>query len=232
MTSLIVVRGAYRGTDPTYACTAHDTQERRYLMLEVEDGKVNKRTVVPASDRHGVEEAMRTFRGSVYVDRRDDAGLLPLTAPENAREADLASFRRAKSDDELAALRRLSQTTLERLDDAKVSSSHFRGTASKEGYKSGFEVMRKDGFTQYRGGLMDEKGRVSDLTRVVPHTPEWEARLERVEQGLQAVYRGLTPGAKVAELDKTFLAHLDQNKDIVYGSVVSSSRPTASRKSK
>ena len=108
----------------------------------------------------------------------------------------------------------------ERLDDAKVSSSAFRGAASKDGYKSGFDVTRKHGFTQYRGGLMDEKGRVSDLTKVVAHTPAWEARLARVEQGLQAVYRGLKPGAKVADLDKLFMTYLDPEEDAAYGSVV------------
>ena len=40
---------------------------------------------------------MRGYRG-VYVDRRDDAGLLPLEAPAHALDADLNALRRAKSD--------------------------------------------------------------------------------------------------------------------------------------
>ena len=218
--SLVVVRGSYRGTDPTYACTAHDTQQGRYLLLEVEGGKVSKRTVVPASDRRGVENAMQSYRGSVYVDKRTDAGLLPLTAPAHAREADLASMRRAKSDEELDALRGLSRDTIHLLNAPKVSASTFRGAAARTGNKSGFEVTRKHGFTQYRGGIMDGKGRVSDLTRVDAHTPEWEARLARVDRGLQAVYRAITPGAKVADLDRIFVENLDSEKDVVYGSVV------------
>lgn len=217
--SLIVVRGSHKGVDPTYACTAHDFRGGRYALLEVQDGRVAKRTLVPASDRRQVEEAMQQYRG-VYVDQRDDAGLLPLTAPAHAVAADLVSMRRAKSDEEMEALRGLSNETRARLDEGVTRTDAFRGAAQKNGHRSAFEVTQARGFTQYRGGLQDAKGRVSDLTRVEAKTPEWEARLERVERGLDAVFRGIGVGATVADLDRTFQQHLDPNKDVVYGSVV------------
>ena len=67
--SLVVVRGSYRGTDPTFACMAHDVQPKRYLMLEMEDGRVMDRHVV--ADRRAVEARMQdtSYRG-VYVDMR------------------------------------------------------------------------------------------------------------------------------------------------------------------
>ena len=45
---------------------------------------------------------MDTFRGTVYADTREDAGLLDLRVPEGAREVNLGELRRAKSDDEKA----------------------------------------------------------------------------------------------------------------------------------
>lgn len=221
--SLIVVRGAYRGTDPTYACTAHDTQKGRYALLEVQDGRVTKRTLVPASDRATVEEAMQQYRG-VTVDAREDAALVrKLNAPAHAVQADEAFFaglRRAKSDEELRALTELHAATRARLDDDYRSTSTFRGAAQKEGNKSAFEVTKARGFTQYRGGMQDAKGRVSDLTRVEAKTPEWEARLARVERGFRAVENKLCVGALAKDLDDAFMAELDQDKDYVYGSVV------------
>lgn len=221
--SLIVVRGAYRGTDPTYACTAHDVQKGRYALLEVQDGRVTKRTLVPASDRAVVEEAMQHYRG-VTVDARDDAALVSkLKAPAHAVQADEAFFaglRRAKSDEELQALTDLHAATRERLDAEAVTTSTFRGVAQKEGHKSAFEVTKARGFTQYRGGLQDAKGRVSDMTRVVARTPEWEERMERVERGFRAAEKQLCIGARIKDLDDAFMQELDRDKDYVYGSVV------------
>lgn len=217
--SLVVVRGSSRYADPTFRCATNgESQKSQYAMLTVEDGRVTQRTVTPS--RQAVEQAMQSFRGTVHVDARKDAGLMPLSAPPRAHAADLASLRRAKSDVELDALHALSERTHRGLRAANVTASSFRGAAEKDQLKSSFEVTKRAGFTQYRGGVQNAKGLCSDLTRVVPHTDEWKARLARVDRGLDAVFRGLKVGARVAELDRTFLAHLDPDKDRVYGSVV------------
>jgi len=202
--SLIVVRGAYRGIDPTYACAAHDATPGRYVLLHVRDNAVQSRKIVPASDRAYVESEMDRYR-AVYVDEREDAGLLPLAAPAHAQSADLERMRRAKSDEELEALRGLSALTRRRLDGGDVGSATFRGAAQRENLKSAFEVTKRRGFTQYRGGLQDALGRVTDLTRVEAKTPAWADRLARVHAGLDAVERG----------------HLDASAgDVFYGDVV------------
>lgn len=222
--SLVVVRGAYRGTDPTYACVAHNTNPSNYCLLDIENGRVVQRAVVPAANRRTVEEAMAksdTYRGGVYVDARADRGLLPLTTPAHAREADLASFRRAKSDEELEALESLHAAAVRLIDDSEKSGKGgFRGAAHTEGHKHAYHVTRKAGFTQYRGGLQDELGRCSEATRVVPKTEAWEARLARAERGFRAVESAIRPGAKVRDLNQAFLEHMDPEKDAVYGSVV------------
>lgn len=221
MSSLIVVRGSYRGTDPNYACTAHDAQPGRYAVIEVEDGRVAKRTIVPSSERAVVEEKMRTFRGTVYADGRKDSSLLPLTAPASAREADFATYRRAKSDDEMKAVDEMAKWSRRALDDGATSTSTFRGAAQNAGYaKSAFTVVKTPGFVQYRGGVQDTMGRCSDLTRVVPRTQEWEERLTRVHRGLDDVEKHLFRGASVAELDRRFMSHMQAGTDVVYGSVV------------
>lgn len=217
---LVVVRGARHSVDPTYACMAHDTYRGRYLMLEIENGRVSKRTT--ADDRRVVEERMRSgeYRG-VYTDRRADSHLMPLTHPEQSLEADLASFRRAKSDEELEALASLSTATMRNLRaDDNTTSKSFRGAAQTEGFKSAFQVTRAKGFVQYRGGLQDTLGRCSDLTRVDARTPEWEARLARAYRGLDAVRERLQVGTSVKELNDVFLSHMDAEKDYVYGDVV------------
>jgi hypothetical protein len=218
--SLIVVRGAYRGIDPTYACAAHDAAPGRYVLLDVRDNAVQSRKIVPATDRAYVESEMDRYR-AVYVDERDDAGLLPLAAPAHAQRADLQRMRRAKSYEELEALRGLSALTRRRLDGVDVGSATFRGAAQRENLKSAFEVTKRRGFTQYRGGLQDALGRVTDLTRVEAKTPAWGDRLARVHAGLDAVERELHVGASVDTLNDVFRGHLDANAgDVFYGDVV------------
>ena len=109
--SLVVVRGSYRGADPTYACTAHDTQNKHSVMLKVDHGKVAERTLVPASERKTVEAAMRVWQRV----RRQAHGPRPAAADgPRAQEADLARMRRYKSDDELHTLRGLSRWSAHR----------------------------------------------------------------------------------------------------------------------
>ena len=131
--SLFVVRGGSRNGRSHHACTAHDTQPGRYLLLEVDGGKVNKRTLVPASDRAAVEATMSNYRGAVYVDKREDTGLLPLTAPQHARKADLAQMRRAKSDEEMDALRGISLQTRDMLSKENLSASTFEAPPNARG---------------------------------------------------------------------------------------------------
>ena len=215
--SLVVVRGAARSTDPTFACMAHDTKPGQYLLLEMDpEGSVVDRQILPASARADVERRMAdsAYRG-VHVDMRSDRSLLKLTPPPHAVEADLHKYRRAKSDEEMDALVALSDRTRDLLE----KDGNFRGAASKAGELSAFRVTHAKGFTQYRGGLQDSLGRCSDVTRVVPKNAEWEARLERAYRGLDAIEPHLNAGVKVKTLNQLFMAHM-KPEDVVYGDVV------------
>jgi hypothetical protein len=221
MSTLIVVRGAKSGVaDPTYGCIAHDMTSGQYALVEVKNGRVANRTLVPASERHTVEAKMQNYRGTVQVDDRTNSGLLPLSAPSHAQSADLIKMCRAKSDTEIAALRRLATLTRHQLQDDSISTSSFRGAAQKENHKSSFERTQYRGFTVYRGGMQDELGRCSDLTRVEPHTKEWEDRLNRAYRGFDAVRKLLQPGVAVSAINRAFLKEMDSQKDVVFGDVV------------
>lgn len=218
--SLIVVRGSYRGTDPAYACMGHDTKKNHYLMLEMEDGNVAKRTIVPSSDRKIVENAMNNgvYRG-VHVDKRADPALLSLRVPSHAMELDFSKYRRAKSDSELFALQTLSEKTHQLLR-KDVTNASFRGEATVTSNKYAHKVDKYRGFTQYRAGIQDSMGRCSDLTHVEPRTNEWKARMTRTYRGLDAVEAAIKEGVSVRDLNNEFMKHMDSDFDKVYGNVV------------
>ena len=161
--TLVVVRNSYRGSDPTYACMANNVSEiPSYLMLELDNGSVSKRSQVPLQQRKVVEDYMSNFRGSVMVDRRADTGLVPIPrAPETATEAALHHFRRAKSDEEINALQDLASTTYNKLrEGGSDMRDAFRGAEARN-MKSGFVVTKAKGFTQYRLSLIH----ISEPTR-------------------------------------------------------------------
>jgi len=152
--------------------------------------------------------------------------LLPLTVGTHCVDVDVNKYRRAKSDEEVDALVQLSQQTLQLLQLADSEKSFrgamkYRGNTLPSNVKTAF--TRKDfrGFVQYRAGLKDELGRVSDHTRIVPKTPEWADRLERAYRGLYDVASKIRPGATVAELNNVFMTRMKPT-DTVYGNVVHS----------
>lgn len=213
-----VIRGLRDGLDPTYACTAHDGKAGHYALLRFDDdGRLSSREIVPASERSRIEAFTNNgaFRGSVRVDMRADDRLLPLRWNAACERLDTALLRRAKSDVELDTLSDLADTTRNMLENGGDS---FRGVGG--GLKSAFVHRETPGFHEYRGGLKDGLGRMTDLTKVTPKTPEWEARLDRVNRGLDEVERMLRPGVTTAELDRAFSSHMDVSRDAVYGRVV------------
>lgn len=218
---LYVIRGARNNLDPTYACASHDKESGRYVALEVDttQGRVVNRRI--ESSRAAVEELASNYRG-VYMDTRDDSNLMEAPTVKNSIAADLDLIRRAKSDEELEDLRNLSAKTRAMLEEG-MSESKFRGVANSLGNRAYFKAHRGKGFTEYRGGMKDEHGRCSDLTRVVAHNAAWEERLARVNRGLDRVERAAQSGVSVKELDDTFRGCLDETKD---GMVSSCIHPT------
>ena len=212
--SLYVVRGAYNGLDPTFACASNTAERGKYVAIEVdsEAGGVTKRTL--QSDKNAVEDMMQQYR-AVYVDSRTDPHLLSKPHCEHAEAADLDLFRRAKSDDELDQLTELSRSTRELLNNDGIDANTFRGTAYKLGHRAYFSVYRGAGFTEYRGGMQDELGRVSDETKVVPTNEDWRDRMERVNNGLMHVERVAKVGMSTKELDDIFRGYLIPEKDFV-----------------
>lgn len=182
-------------------------------MLEIDEskGEVVRRTILP--DVRDVEDTLNNFRGTVYMDSRDDKSLLRMPNVPGAETADLDMLIRARSDEELDALNRLSKDTRRLLDNPSVNSSTFRGEAKNMGNLSYFKVHKGTGFVEYRGGMQDRMGRCSDLTRVEPTNDDWKFRGQRVEEGLQAVERAATAYTSLQDLEEVFKSYLDSDKD-------------------
>ena len=220
--ALVVVRGAYRGTDPTYACLTHDVREGHYGSFEILDGRVQNRTVYRASERAALERRMAEANAfdAVYVDGRDDARLLALTAPKHALPADLNLFRRAKSDGEMRVLRELGQLSRDSLD-ASSDGRTFRGATATgvTPYRAAHARVARDGFVEYRGGFQSPTGLFAELSRVEPTNDAFRGLLERTHRGLDAVQREMRVGASVDALTETFRAHLAP-EDRLYGRVL------------
>lgn len=220
--TLVVVRGSYRGANPAYVSAAHDTRKNHYVALELQGGRVLERTHYRAAERRALEERMGAYRGAVLADRRADASLLPLTPPETAGDADLGALRRAKSPEELDALAHVADLAFRGLHSTDGGAA-FRGVATAaeggDGMRAAHRVTKRPGFVEYRGGFQTAGGLYSELSRVEARTPAWQARLDRVHAGLDAVERELRVGARVADLDRAFRGHTAAD-DVVYGSVV------------
>ena len=217
-TSLFVVRGSFRGIDPNFACAAHSGRSGLYAAVEVADGSVVSRTLT--SDRAQVEEMIKDpkFAG-VYLDRRTTKGLLPAIEDRHCQTLDFASFRQAKSDEEMTSLESLYSQAY-RGATQSVDSQSFRGAvAQNDDTKAVFETHKHRGFVQYRGGLRDSKGRVAVVSHIAPNTPEWEARQKRVYRGLDAVLDQLSVGATQEMLETTFRGYLHAS-DHVHGPIV------------
>lgn len=218
--TLYVVRGAQNFVDPTYACASHDNKCGKYAMLEIdnEKGMVTKRMLVTTQGE--VEQQALNYRG-VIMDSRTDDFLLPKPNVEGSTVADLDDIRRAKSDTELQELRELSQKTREMLNTHDEEST-FRSVADELGNRSYFKAYKTEGFTEYRGGMKNEKGICSDLTRVVPNNEAWKERLQRTNQGLDLVTKSAEEGVSVEELNNIFRGCLDETKDMFVPSCVHS----------
>lgn len=222
--SVVIVRGSFRGLDPTYACVSHNGSPSNFGILHFTDGLLTKREIIPRSEQKRVEAytVKNTFRGAVYVDDRTSKDLLPLKTGPHCTRLDISTFRRSKSDEEIDALTKLYRSTRRLLADSNPNEKAFRG-ASRQGsedLKAAFVRTDRKGFVQFRGGLKDSQGRLSDLTRVEPKTKEWEARLDRVYKGLDAVMANATVGTPIKDLNDCLWKHLDPTKDVVYGDAV------------
>jgi hypothetical protein len=222
--SLVVVRGNFRGLDPTYACLSHDGNEGNYGLIHFNDGRLTKREVIPHSQRSTVEDftLRNNYRGSVYVDDRTCKNLLPLKTGKHCLPFDLGKFRRAKSDVEIDSLNALYGATRELLHNDDLTDRKFRGAATMycEETKAAFKRTECKGFVQYRGGLKDSLGRVADLTRVEPKTQQWVERLDRVYRGLSMVRQNVNVGASLKRLNNDFMGYMDPTMDVVYGNVI------------
>lgn len=219
--TLLAIRGARDSIDPNYACMAHDGTKNRYLLLGLRDGKVITRDIYDGARKEDVEHILSkaVFRGiDVRVDARTTPNLLRLKAPVGAGTMeDMSMFRRSKSNEEIQALGSLFERTFQRLHVNKDETAHtFRGSGSSSKLKGVFLKNEARGFTQYRAGFRDARGRVSDLTRVIPKNEQWKERLQRVYRGLHAVREGIRAGVTVDDLNKTFRGHLDPMVDRVH----------------
>lgn len=216
---LLIVRGHEQENDECFCSAAHQAFKGGVVALEVRDDHVEKRMIFRGTELHKLDKLMNSnsYKG-IYGDMRDDEGLVQINYPHGTEELDVYALTRAKNDQEIEALERLSRGTFELLHGStQPAEKTFRGAESVKSYHSAFQETTFRGFTQYRGGLQDELGRCSDLTRVEARTPEWESRLQRTYKGLQKVECMLRPGVQVQELQDAFMSEMDEEKDTVYG---------------
>lgn len=222
--SRIFIRGSVSNLDPTYACVAHDGNQGKYAMIELTNGRVSDRQVFDQWDVEKMETYMKddTFRGTIEVDTRKDDDLLPLNVPEGAIPADLDTFRRSKSDAELSVLSELTSATYNLLNQNEEEIGYtFRGISKDVGNLQVAHTTKEgDGFVEHRAGFRDSLGRVSDLTRIIPKTNDWEERLQRAYRGCDAVTRRLKPGVSIGTLNDVFMRYMDPDEDVVYGNIV------------
>jgi|TARA_E500000178_G_C17027215_1_gene758661 hypothetical protein len=188
------------------------------IEVDTDNGVVTGRKLVNSAN--DVEAEASTYRG-VFMDTRDDSALVKKPIVNHAQHADLDMIRRAKSDAELDVLGTLSTHTRELLENV-TDERTFRGAAHEMGNRAYFRRHIGKGFTEYRGGMKDEMGRCSDLTRIVPHTTAWKERMERVNHGLDQVTQAAVAGVAVSTLDSIFRGCLDSTKDGVVSSCVHS----------
>jgi hypothetical protein len=218
MSELHVIKSKRSGFDANACCTANRPVENSYVLLTFRGGRLSGREILPSNARLDVESRMASFRGSVYADDRRDANLLPLRPPRGAKPVDFATFRRAKSDEEAVALDNLYRKT-EQILRAADDTSSFRGAGDSFG-KTAFTKTQFSGFTQYRGGIKDAHGRMSDLTRIEPMTPEWDTRMKRVYRGLDYAKKYVRDGSTIDTVNACVRAFLDPEKDVMYGDAV------------
>lgn len=218
--SLLIVRGGRNGSDSTFSCVAHSTDPGNYVAIEFENGLVASRTLYRGAERKTLEKLATspTFT-SVYADTRTGKHLLPFKFPKHALEADLNVFRRAKSDDEISSIQRMSGI-LQASRELARDEQHFRGTVDSLEYRHAMQETTGKEFSMKRYGLQDALGRTVELTSVSPHTVDWRTRMLRVDNGCYAVQKQLREGASGSEIDKTFRSYLDPNSDVLYGNVL------------
>tara|TARA_B110001450_G_scaffold257061_1_gene290807 strand:- start:9441 stop:11390 length:1950 start_codon:yes stop_codon:yes gene_type:complete len=217
--SLLIVRGSST-FDPTFSCIAHTTDTGNYAAIEFRDGLVSGRTLYRGSERNVLEKLAQSNEfTSVYADTRVQANLLPFTYPRDAIEADLNLFRRTKSDEEIVSITRMAGILDASRNNAR-DEMHFRGTVENLNYKHAMQETHEKHATIRRYGLQDEYGRTVELSSIEPHTDDWKARVQRMNDGCNAVAQQLKENVTYQELDSTFRAHMDPENDILYGAVV------------
>ena len=216
-TFMAIARGSKNDIDPYSACLANEAATGKYVVLEVSGNHVSSRRLFRSSERSVVEKiASEASRGgtTVLYDMRKKSDILPLTIPRHADPLDFQGLVRARSEDEILRVQALSRKTFDLLHQDRVSNARsFRGVSEQSECDGTLEKRQMDGFVQYRAGMRDEKGLVSDLTRVVPQTPEWEQRMGRIYKGLQAVGEAAVVGASHWTLKSVMESHLDASKD-------------------
>ena len=221
-TTVHVVRGFAKESDgicPLYRSVMHDSTPGAYGAVFVRGDEVVYRAVCDRAQAHDLVNNPK-YAGVVHADRRPDPRLVELKCDDNVPESTFP-FRRAKSLEEGAKI-----DTLYRRARAALSSTHdaraFRG-ASATTDKAMFKATHCKGFTQYRGGFMDENGLMSDLTEVVPKSAAWVARHERVMRGFRDVVESgcIAPGATFRGITDRFASHLQlDSNDALYARTI------------
>lgn len=220
---IIVRSGTGDYYDSNYAGIMHHRGHDQLGVVDIdEDGNVVRRTTLPAADGDGIREHLNAaYRGTkVYVDRRPHDSLVPLADNDMCETLDFTRYRRAKSDEEHAAMRDLEHRT-SALFGKQVDVDTYRGTlADEEQLRSAFQKRVCNGFIEYRGGLQNSRGITTDQTVIEPLNEKWQQRNERVDRAFRAVEGLVTEGRPVKEIDDVFMGCLDPQLDVQYGSCI------------
>ena len=128
---------------------------------------------------------MNSFRGTVYVDERNDSNLVNFKKG-TYKKINMEILTHSKSEEEKKAFKDMTNVLRSSIDDT-TDGTKFRGSVDSQ-YKTVYSLEKKTGFTQYRAGLCDSVGRVSEIADIKDCNDAWKKRLLRTYRGLSAYY--------------------------------------------
>lgn len=221
--ALLICRGNAKLPDWGLACVGQTTKPNHYAAVVLSDGQVVDRTLYRGADRALVQQRANDFRGAVFVDQRDEPGLLP--GIDGAHELDFELLGRSKSDSEQQEMLKLQDVTHASLRLATEGSNErtFRSSVNTHDVDvaaSGFKMRTRPGFYEYRGGNRGPSGLHVELSHIVPRNDTYRGFLDQCHAGFEEVIPYLQENVTVPTLNKLFCAGARIEESQLKGNVV------------
>ena len=168
-------------------------------------------------DIPAMEAYIRDYRGTVWADMRTPkyrGSLIDVKYPQSAIPLDMATFRRAKNDEDAAQMEHMNALLQQGL--TEHGGASFRAAAESEALGTMHKEIPSEYFTQYRGavrtpyGLQLEAADVSDFKG--SRAAEWENIRDSVYRGFAAVREcAMTPSVTSSFINNMFKCYLPED---------------------